>query len=155
MTVRSDLLEAAAADAAMAKAAEGPVVRREHALAAKTALEAAHLAHDIPPDEIAQALDQMTSLLSGVGLDHQWRQMEPGQFLEVMVTHLAHWHDQAGQVQAIAAAYSRLRTLADGLERDFDAGATETSLRLAARVHVAIEEAERMLGRTGQEVSDG
>lgn len=151
MSVRDDLVAAAAASATAAKDATGAASRREHAEAAKTALEAAALAEGMPPDEIAAALDQMSELLAGVGLDHAWRQMEPGPFLEAVLTYLAGWRDEAAKVEAIAEAYARLRLLAANLERDFIAGDSETSLRVAARIHSALEDTDQLLGNEPEE----
>ena len=145
MSTRADLLKAAADAAAAAASTTGPLARREHADAAKVALEAAALAEGMPPDEIAAALDGMREQLEAAGLGKACRELEPAAFLEYLLGVVGDWRALVASREGYIGAFERLRVLCDGLERDFLAGDTETSRRLAARVRAAVDEADHLL----------
>jgi len=113
----------------------------KYAAAAKVALEAAALVETIRPGEIAQALSAIQDVLEDAGVLVESVELEPAEFLAKTFESVSHWRREAATVEGMAAAYGRLRELCVVLERDFTAGDTETSRRLAARVHTALEEA--------------
>lgn len=139
----ADLLASAEASAAAAREAEGPVVRREHAEAAKTALEAAALAQNVGPGEIDKALGEIQAELEEAGVLAESMELAPAEFLKATFVAVRHWRQEAAAVNALIAAHDGLRAFLLRLERDFVAGDSETSRRIAARIHTALEEAEQ------------
>lgn len=145
VSTRANLLKAAADAADAAAKATGPAARIELAQGAKVALEAAALAEGMPADEIAAAVDRLHEQLAAVGLDKAAANLEPAAFLAYLLDLLGDWRALMLSREGFIKAYERLHELGEGLERDFIAGDTETSRRLAARVHSALEEAEQLL----------
>lgn len=152
MATRSDLLAAAEQSASAAAAAEGPVARREHAEAAKAALEAAHLTDTLKPSE----LDDMLAAMVEVGLvkgEHQVSDLPA--LMRAVAEMLKGWHAQVLSLNDVDRAYRQLWALASNLRHDFIAAGTETSLRLAARIDAALAEADTIAHLTGPENEEG
>lgn len=152
MGAQADLVAAASASAAAAKDADGPVARREHAEAAKVALEAARLAEDVGPGEIAAALNDLQAELEAADLLAESLELEPAEVLKVILDAVATWRRAARMAQGYADGYVLLEALLQGLERDFIAGDTDTSRRIAARIKTALDDAANTIKQaTSQE----
>lgn len=120
----------------------------EFAAAAKTALEAASLTQTVGPGELAEALGAIQDELEAAGVLVESIELEPAAFLRLTFESVQHWRREATAAQGLAHAFERLRDLAAGLERDFTAADTETSRRIAARIHTALEDAGQLLQAT-------
>ena len=117
----------------------------ELAAAAKTALEAAALAQDIGPGEIEQALDQIKQeLVDGEVLTTAAFDLPPAEFLRKTFDAVEHWRREAETADRAFRAYLGMRGLAQNLERDFIAGDTAISRRLAARIRTQLDLAEEV-----------
>jgi hypothetical protein len=145
-----DLLAVAAASATAARSSEGRALRLEHAQVAKVALEAASLAQNIGPGEIDRALGELQNELAAAGLLAVSMEMEPADFLREVLRAVVGWRERADDMDATVRAYMRLVDLCDGLERDFTAGDSPVSRRIAARIHTALEDAAAMARGGGQ-----
>lgn len=155
MGTRADLVAVAASSAAAAKDADGPVARREHAEAAKLALEAAALADDLGPGEITAALNALQEELEAAGVLAESVVLEPIEFLRLTLRAVTTWQREAAEGAAYVQAYVGLRDLCQRLERDFIAGDTETSRRIAARIHTGLDEAAQIIKQAAGEETDG
>jgi hypothetical protein len=154
MPTRDDLLAVAADQAANARAHKADAASAHaYAAAAKVALEAAALAEDMPPGEIAKALDDIQELLAEAGVLDEALELGPAEFLKRTFRALLAWRKQALMAQGYVVAYEGVSALLDGLERDFTTGGTETSLRIAARIRAALDDATATLKESG--VIDG
>lgn len=116
----------------------------EAVAAAKLALEAAALADGMPPDEIAAALDGMREQLAAAQLAPVAK-LGPIPFLGYVLDLVSDYVAVLMSRDQFIAAHKRLHDLAEGLERDFTAADSETSRRLAARIHAALEEAAALI----------
>lgn len=159
MGLREDLMAAAglaAADAATEGAS--PVDRERGARLAKVALEAAALVEDIRPGEIRELLDVVARELvdAGViGVEVTLLDITPAELLAELVAAMKAWRTEVVNLGNYARAFERLHDLAAGLERDFIAGATDTSLRIASRIHTVIEEVEGIVPAVVTSEGDG
>jgi len=149
MATRADLLAAAerSAAAAIADGADWQV-RESEIRNAKTALEAAALVQNIGPGEIEVALGKIQAELEGAGVLAESMELEPAEFLKRTLAAVVHWRNQVEVGRGIAFGYGALRTLLELLERDFTAADTETSRRIAARIHRGLEEADQKINKT-------
>lgn len=144
MGARADLLSTAAAAAHAAAHAPAHAERSLHLGAAKTALEAAALASDTQPGEIDAALGDLREMLAEVVVG-----CGPEEILRAAAVELKHFRRQYGLGHAHADASTLLAKTMVTLERDFLAGGTETSTRIAGRIRAALDEAENIVRDAG------
>lgn len=145
MGTRADLLKAAEEAASRAIKEDASWKEREFEVrTAKVALEAAALVDDVGPGEISQALGALADEIAEAGLIEAALEA-PVDYLRYTLVVMRHWRERADELVAYQTAYSRVATLAATLERDFTAADTETSRRLAARIHAALEECAALL----------
>lgn len=115
--------------------------RMAFAQASKTALEAAALADDVGPGEIAQVLDQIRDELAAAGYDRGVADLEPIDVLRGLLAAMRDWQDLAQKIDGMGAANGILMSTMAGLEQKFNAAGTMTSTRLAEQIRAAIDEA--------------
>lgn len=123
---------------------------------AKAALEAAALV-DVEPAPIIAALERLAEQMEGPELAAALELHGPVAAIDQVAEAMRAWQTRVAEVEATAAGYERLRVLAYGLERDFSAGEGETAQRIAARIHIGLEEAEQAIenAKKGMEVQGG
>lgn len=127
------------------QAGPNPAKAAEYALAAKAALEAAALAESIGPGEIAEVLSQIQAELDAVGLFPEAMTLAPVDLLKLALEQVQGWQAEALAGRRLIEAYGSLRGTLERMERDFTAADTETSRRQAARIHIALEEAQNLV----------
>lgn len=152
MPTRADLLATAEGLASAARRAvgdggsmTGADVAAGYANAAKAALEAAALAEDVGAGEVAEALDKIQDLLAEGGVLDKAIELPPAEFLEQTFRALLSWREETLNAQGFEVAYDRIRELCERLERDFIAGDTDTSRRIAGRIRVTLDEATEIV----------
>jgi hypothetical protein len=152
VSTRTDLLTAAEQAAAAAIAEDANYkVRGSETLNAKTALEAAALAQDIGPGEFAEALGLIQEQLEEAGVLAESMEMEPADFLRRTLAAVVHWRREAIVAEQVTLAYGALRGLVEGLERDFIAGDSETSRRIAARIRATLDDVDQTINNTTEQ----
>lgn len=160
MGTRSDLLAVAAAQASAARENANSDLGNAGALVtdAKTALEAAALAQDIPGSAIDDALAGIQDLLEQAGVLVDSFDMNADAFMQATFRSLIAWRDEGLRLQGWQVAYQELRGLAERLQHDFIVGNTPVSLRIAERIQGSLDAADQVLkqanilgGSDGQE----
>lgn len=146
MSAYNDLMAIAAGLASAARQALDVDAARAASLAgsAKTALEAANLAQNVGPGQIDAALGAIQAELEEAGMLSEAMQFEPEEFLKHVLRVVITWRQEVVAAAGFEHAYETLKALCAGLERDFTVADTETSRRIAARIHTAREEAEQL-----------
>jgi hypothetical protein len=119
---------------------------------AKAALEAATLV-DLEPPPIVAALDRLVARLGAVEVEDALVLGDPVAAIDAAADLVAHMQVEVATGAAVQHGYVALRDLALGLERDFTAADSETSRRLAARIHEGLAGAKEAIrvARTAQE----
>lgn len=112
---------------------------------AKMALEAAALAETTGAPEVEQALAEISAEITEAG-GRVGPDAAPVDVLRGMLAAVTEWRRRHDDLLVYQTAYGRIAVLAAGLERDFTAAGTDTSQRIAARIHVALEECAELLG---------
>lgn len=159
MSARSDLHEVATVLAAQARASAGDgasltgaEVAADLARGAKAALEAAALV-DAEPAPIVAALERLDQRVD-IGALAALEVGGPAAAIDAatdLIDELRH----ASRVNAAAAqAYTDLRSLLLNLQQTFTSAQSETSLRLAARIHLALEETQRALDAAAEQTEE-
>lgn len=156
MGTRADLLAAAGGLASAAKNAVGDGsskvgadVAAGLAGAAKTALEAAALASNTSASDIDRALEGIQDVLAEAGVLDKAIELPAEEFLDQAFRAMLSWRAEAMRAQGHVVAYERLRDLAEKLESDFTAGGSPTSLRIAGRIHTALDDADQIIKENG------
>ena len=137
------------------EAPSGPERAARFASAAKVALEAARLAENTTAGDIDQALDSMHDLLIEAGVLDKAIELEPSEFLRQAFAGMLAWRAEVVSVQGFTVGYDLLRTHLERLERDFVAGGTDTSTRIAGRIRTTLDDATEIVNRGKQEVAHG
>jgi hypothetical protein len=121
----------------------------QYAEGARAALEAAALV-DVDPAPIIAGIEALTTRLGLAGLDQVLIAEGPGEALQATADMIEHYQREVAVGAAVQHGYIALRALLEGLERDFNAGGSEISLRIAARIHAGLEDAENAIKEAKQ-----
>lgn len=145
MGLRTDLLKTAERLAQHALEAPTADAARDYAAGAKSALEAAQLADDIGPGAIEAALASIQELLAEAGVLDEAMELPPAEFLDRAFRSLLAWRREVLAAQGYEVAYDGLSRFAARLERDFLAGDTDTSRRIAGRIRTTLDEVDQII----------
>lgn len=130
-----------------------PVKAGALAAAAKTALEAAALA-EIDPAPIIAALERLEHRVQ-IGTFETLEIEGVAGAVDAAALALEHYMREVTVGVAVQHGYVQLRSLLQDLARDFDAAASHTSIRIAARIHTGLEDAENAIANAKREEATG
>jgi hypothetical protein len=153
MGTRADLLKVAewmASSAANNAQGGGIDNATELVTSAKTALEAAALAENTSAGAIDQALGGIQDLLVEAGVLTESMEMDTTEFMQHTFRALVAWRNETLAAQGYEVGYDLLRDLLEGLERDFIAGDSDVSRRLAARIRARLDDATAVINQGKQ-----